>query len=118
MFSHLVFRLADSCGTKTGALPGLYDHVTCGQDASGVLTPQIKTLHDMLTIIVNVIRILIAVSGGIAVIVVVVAAIYYITSTGSPERIKRARDIIQYTVIGLLLITLAYAIITYIGTFF
>lgn len=113
-----LFRLADACGTKTGFLPSLYDNVPCGTDAQGVPIPQPQTLADMLTIVVNVIRILVAVAGALAVIVIVVAAIYYITSTGLPERIKRARDIIQQAVIGLLLITLAYSIITYVGKFF
>jgi hypothetical protein len=113
-----IFKLADYCGTKTGFLPSLYDGIPCGQDAQHVQIPQPQTLADMLRIVVNVIRILVAVSGGIAVIVIVVAAIYYITSTGLPDRIKRARDIIQSTVIGLLIITMAYAVITYVGSFF
>jgi cytochrome bd-type quinol oxidase subunit 2 len=111
-----LFKLAVSaCGTQTGVLPSLFDNVPCGKDANGVPTPILNSVQDAVTILANVIRILMAVAGGIAVIVIVVAAIYYITSTGSPDRIKRARDIIQYTAIGLLLIILSYGIITYIG---
>jgi hypothetical protein len=115
---HMFKLAASACGTNTGLLPSLYDRVPCGTDALGVQTPQIKSVADVLTIIANVIRILIAVSGALAVIVIVVAALYYITSTGSPDRIKRARDIIQQAVIGLLVITLSYAVVTYVGKFF
>lgn len=114
-----LFKLANSaCGTSTGALPSLYDNIPCGPDANGVLTPQPHSVADFFIVIANVVRIIIAASGGIAVIIIVVAAIYYITSTGQPDRIKKARDIIQYAAIGLILITLSYAIVTYIGKFF
>jgi hypothetical protein len=109
------FKLAAACGTKTGGLPSIWDGIQCKPDASGNLTPTITHVSDVLVIIANVIRIVMALSGAIAIIVIVVASIYYITSLGAPERIKRARDIIQYAAIGLLLITMAYAIMTYVA---
>lgn len=48
--------------------------------------------------------------GGLAVLVIVYGGIRYITSTGDPEQIKKARDIIQYGVIGTIIIILSSAI--------
>lgn len=105
------FRLAaNACGTKTGGLPSLYDNLPC---ANG--TPGVASLQDVGLIIANVVRILIAVSGSIAVIMILVAAVYYITATGDPARVKRAREIIIQTVTGLVLIVLAYALVTFIA---
>jgi Type IV secretion system pilin len=109
-----LFRLAASaCGTRTGLLPSLYDNVPC---TDGNI--DINSVSDVLIIVGNVSRILIALAGGIAVIVVIVAAIFYITSTGDPGRIKRAKDIIVNTAIGLIIILVAYAVVTYIATGF
>ena len=107
-----LFRLAaNACGTKTGVLPSLYDGIPCAANNS----PEIHNLQDLLTIVANVVRILIAVSGSLAIILILVAGVYYITSLGDPARVKRAKDIITNTVIGLVLIIAAYAIVTFIA---
>jgi len=110
-----LFKLAvDYCGTKSGLLPNLYDSVTCTSDANGTLAPQISSLQDLLVLGGNVVRILTALSGGLAVIVIIVAALFYITSTGDPARIKRAKEILINTTIGLVLIISVYAVVTFI----
>jgi len=60
-------------------------------------------------------RILIAISGSLAIIAIFVAAIYYITSTGDPSRVKRAKEILINTVTGLILIIMSYAAVTFIS---
>jgi len=102
---------ANACGTHTGALPSLYDNIPCphGND------PQITAVSQIVVLIANVVRILIAVSGSLAVIMILVAAIYYITSTGDPARVKRAKDILINTVTGLVLIIVSYALVTFIA---
>ena len=111
---HLFHFAANACGTKTGALPSLYDNLPCKPDAQGTPTPGIQSIQDIAIMVGNVVRILIAISGALAVILLLVAAIYYITATGDPGRIKRAKEIIIQTVTGLVVIVMAYAIITYI----
>ena len=107
-----VFQLAaNACGTHTGILPSLYD----GFCTKGGSTPHLRSLQDIGLFISNIVRILIALSGSLAVIVLMVASIYYITAMGDPGRIKRAKDIILYTMVGLVLIIMSYAIITYIA---
>jgi hypothetical protein len=107
-----VFKLAaNACGTKTGLLPSLYDNIPCGADN----VPTIGAVEDVVKLIANVVRILIAISGSLAVILILVAAVYYVTSAGDPGRIKKAKDIIINTTIGLVLIILSYAIVTFIA---
>jgi len=48
---------------------------------------------------------------GIAPLMVIVAAIYLITAGGNPDNVQKAKDIILYTCIGLLIIFLARALI-------
>jgi hypothetical protein len=106
------FRLADACGAKSifPGGPSLYDNVPC---TNGNL--DLNSVSDALVILANILRILIAISGMLAVLIIIVAAIYYITSAGDPGRIKRAKDIITNAAVGLILITTAYAIITFIA---
>jgi hypothetical protein len=109
-FSSLFYLAANACGTKTGLLPSLYDNLPC---TNGV--PDIKSVADVGIIVANVVRILIAGSGSLAVILLLVASIYYITAMGDTGRVKRAKDIIYYTIVGLAVIILSYAIISYLS---
>ncbi len=52
--------------------------------------------------------------GAIAVLIIILAGIYYITSTGDSARIKRAKDTMLYAVIGLALTILARAIVGFV----
>lgn len=101
-----------SCGTHTGYLPSLWDNVPCSPDGLG---PQISSVEDVLKIVGNVLRILIAISGMLAIVAILAAAIYYIISSGDAARVKKAKDILQNLVIGLILIIASYAIATYIA---
>jgi hypothetical protein len=108
---HLFKLAANACGTRTGLLPSLYDNISCNADG----IPQIKTVAEAVKVVGNGGRILIAVSGGIAVAVIIVGGMYYIASAGDPGRIKRAKDIIVNTVVGLAIILVAYGVVTFIA---
>ncbi len=54
----------------------------------------------------------------IAVIMIVVAGFYFITATGDPEKIKTAKKIILWTLIGLIVILSAWGFIEVIETLF
>jgi hypothetical protein len=110
-FLHLFRLAASACGTSTGFLPSLYDNLQC--DGAGNIT--LRAVSDVLIVLANVSRIMIALSGALAVIVIIGASIYYITSAGDPGRIKRAKDIIINTAVGLTIIVTAYAVVTYIS---
>ena len=112
---HLHFA-ADSCGTTSGVLPGLWDGITC--DTSNGTGPSITSAEDFLKIVGNVLRILIAIGGMLTVLAILAAAVYYIISAGDAARVKKAKDILTQLVIGLVLIIGAYAIATFVASGF
>ena len=63
----------------------------------------------------SIIDIVITVVGILAVLVIVMGGQRYITSSGDPQKIKAAKDMILYAVIALIVAGLAYAIITFIA---
>jgi hypothetical protein len=108
---NLPLQFAATCQVARGFIPSLYDGIDC----AGGSTPQITSVSDVALIIGNIVRILIAISGALAVILLMVASIYYITAMGDPSKVKRAKEIIINTCIGLALIVMSYAIVTYIA---
>jgi len=58
---------------------------------------------------------LLTVAGAVAVIIIIVGGLTYITSSGDSSRIKQAKDIILYAVIGLIVAILAYAIVHFVA---
>ena len=69
------------------------------------------------SIIVNILNAIILVSGVVAVVWIIIGGVYYITSSGDPGKIKKARETILYAVIGLIICALAFAIVNFaIGT--
>jgi hypothetical protein len=75
----------------------------------------LTSVQDLLAIIGNVVRIVLALGGGVAIIAVLIASIYYVASAGDPARIKRAKDILMNMAIGLVVMISAYAVVTYIA---
>ena len=110
MWASNLFHLASSaCGTSTGWLPSLFDNIPC---PGGEI--KITGLDQVLVVIANAARIGMMVAGALAVIFLLVASIYYITSTGDAGRVKQAKDMILYTIIGLVVIVVAYGVITFV----
>lgn len=60
------------------------------------------------------INVIYLIAGGIAVIVLIIAGINYITSAGSAEKITKAKNTIVYTVVGIILITGAFVITNFV----
>lgn len=52
--------------------------------------------------------------GIIAVIMIIVGGIRYVTSAGDASRVKAAKDTIMYSVVGLVVAILAYAMVTFV----
>ena len=64
----------------------------------------------------NVANILLYLLGAIAVIMIIYGGIRYVTSGGDSSSIKAAKDTILYSVIGLVVAILAYAIVNFVVT--
>lgn len=79
-----------------------------GSENQTSLTDQIRTITNVLLFIL----------GAIAVIMIIIGGIRYTTSNGEASHIKSAKDTILYSVIGLVVAILAYAIVNFVLTSF
>jgi hypothetical protein len=79
--------------------------VSAGADCSG---------GTLLTNIGSIINALFIVAGAVAVIILIMGGIRYITSTGDSGRIKSAKDTILYAVIGLVVVIIAKEIVGFV----
>ena len=62
----------------------------------------------------NVISILLYVAGTIAVIVIIIGAIRYITSDGDSAKAATAKNSILYAVVGLVLAIMSFGIVSFV----
>lgn len=53
-------------------------------------------------------------AGIAAVIVIIISAFFYVTSQGDPGKIKRAKDGILYSVVGLVVVMTAFLITNFV----
>jgi hypothetical protein len=99
----------NNCGTTTLFGHGLYDGLCSGGQVN------ITGVADISRLIANVVLILVSAAGALAIIFIIVGGIFYVTAAGDPARLKRAKEIIMQSVVGLLVISLAYAVVTFIA---
>lgn len=86
------------------------DEIKAGVTGIGGEESQPK-LEDGIKDIVN---ILLFILGAIAVIMIIIGGIRYTTSNGDAGAIKSAKDTILYSVVGLVVAILAYAIVNFV----
>lgn len=91
------------------ALADAADEISKGVQASN--DGNNKNLNDFLKDIVNII---LFVLGAIAVIMIVIGGVKYTTSNGDSSAVKSAKDTILYSVIGLVVAIMAYAIVNFV----
>ena len=77
---------------------------------SGFASPT-TSLGSVITKGVNVFAFII---GAISIIMVLVGALRYVISGGNPQSTKEAKDTILYAVIGLVIVILSLAIVTFV----
>lgn len=66
----------------------------------------------------TIVNILLFVAGTLAVIMIIVGGIRYVASAGDSSRVKAAKDTIMYSVVGLAIAIIAYAIVNFVITQF
>ena len=62
----------------------------------------------------TIINAIIGILGIVAVIVIILGGVQYMTSTGDAGKVKKAKDTILYGVIGLIICALAAAIVNFV----
>ena len=79
----------------------------CGEGANSADHNLFKTISQIVNVILGVI-------GLVAVVVVILGGIQFVTSTGDPAKTKKAKDTILYGIIGLVVALLAFAIVNFV----
>ena len=69
---------------------------------------------DLGTTIGGILNVIIGSLGVIAVIVIIIGGVLYMTSSGDSGKVKKAKDTILYGVIGLIICVLAAAIVNFV----
>lgn len=88
-------------------------------NGSGGSSPACKaTKDDPITgegsVLIRVTNVIAWLGGAVAVIMIIYASFTYVTSGGEQSKIKRAKDIILYTVIGLVVIVASRTLIIFV----
>lgn len=64
--------------------------------------------------ITNILQIVFGVAGALALLFIVISGFRYIVSAGDPEAIKKAKNGLVYSVVGLIAVILAEVIVTFV----
>ena len=87
----------------------------CDTGGAGVQTEICKTNKTALGgVVKEVINILLFIAGTIAVLMVVIGGIRYVTSDGDSNRASQAKNTILYALIGLVVAISSYAIVNFV----
>ncbi len=89
-----------------------------GQIQSGVNSTGGAGATPLGTQLKNIVNVLLYILGAIAVIMIVVGGIRYVTSGGDSGAVSGAKNTILYSVVGLIVAILAYAIVNFVITAF
>ena len=60
-------------------------------------------------------QLLVGLVGMLAVVFIIISALQMILSAGSPKRFQQARESLLYSVVGVVLAIVAYAIVTFVS---
>lgn len=82
--------------------------------ATGKDVKQVEGGNTLESDVTGIISAVIAVLGLVAVVVIIVGGIQYMTSSGDSGKVKKAKDTILYGVIGLVICVLAFAIVNFV----
>lgn len=69
----------------------------------------------LFSVIRTVIQVMLTIAGAVAVIMIIIGGIRYVTSAGDQSDVKAAKDTILYAVVGLVITIMAYAVVTYVA---
>lgn len=64
--------------------------------------------------VTDIINAVVGALGIVAVVVIIIGGILYMTSSGDAGKVKKAKDTILYGIIGLVICALAYAIVNFV----
>lgn len=69
---------------------------------------------ELVGVATNVINTMLFAVGIAAVVVIIISGIYFVTSAGNAETVKKAKNALIYSIVGLVVTILAYAIVNFV----
>ena len=67
-------------------------------------------------VVIDVVNVVIAAVGLISVLFVVIGGVLFTTSQGDPAKVKRGKDTIMFALLGVILASLAFAIVNFVAS--
>ncbi len=64
--------------------------------------------------VTTVLQLVFGMAGGVALVIIIVSGIRFVTSQGDPGAVNRARNSVIYAFVGLVVSLLAYSIVTFV----
>ena len=116
----LLLGLITACFVSLGVLPGsvaVADDPFCDSSASNEAKKAAGCLVNKGTVenkVTEVINIFLYVVGVVAVIMIIYGGFLFMTSAGDAGKVQKAKNAILYSVIGLAIVVLAYAIVNFV----
>ena len=86
----------------------------CALNSSSAACKDLSKPDGLSNILKNATNIVLFIAGALAVIMIIYGGIRYITAHGDEKQVKVAKDTIVYSVAGLIIAILAYALVTFI----
>ena len=87
----------------------LYTLIAAVTTPDGV--PEVKIDNDLVTTIFNVV---LALAGAVAVVFIIWGGIQFTLSQGEPNKIKKAKDTLLYSIVGLIIVMFSFVILNYV----
>ena len=88
--------------------------VSSGVDCAGSGSGTPTTLFGDTGIFGKIVNIMLFIVGAVAVIMLIIGGIRYVTSNGAQDQVTAAKNTIMYAIIGIIVAVLAYAIVNFV----
>ena len=86
----------------------------CALNSSSAICKDLENKDGLSNTIKNATNIVLFVAGALAVIMIIYGAIRFMTAHGNEKQVESARLIVTYSVIGLIIAILAYALVNFV----
>ena len=83
---------------------------------SDVCGETVRDDRSIVDIVQTLVGVAMAILGTVAVFVLVIAGQRYITAAGDPGKLKSAKDMLTWGIVGLLVAAMAYAIVAFVAS--
>lgn len=109
----LVLGMSMPLAAPAGAI-NVFDNIKCDSTNKDTEVCKSKNNDSVNELVQNIISTLLFIIGTVAVIMIIIGGIRYTLSNGDASQIKSAKDTVLYSVIGLIVAILAYAIVNFV----